>query len=283
MIDDVPAVMDDLVPTFANERGDWRDVVSRAQIGIETKQAGVLAPRAPGFWSSRPRFLLLAGLIAVGAAAALALTAPWSVGPTLLQRAEAALTLKPGTILHTRFVTVDTDLRTGVVTHRVKEIWRDSNGRFRALLLPGPGGTRDEVGGTWYSAGATRSPGPTLIFDSATNTIETASFEIAFGDPVAGIRKALADRLVRAAGTTTINGRTVERLRATAKGDTTEAFIDPRTGYPVEWRVTFAPNKGDRVSDVTRFQLYEYLPATSQNLRLTSLRAEHPHAKVIPG
>jgi hypothetical protein len=269
--------LDRLSPPADSESADWEDALRRAEIGAMTTTSPPgtsLLVRS----RSRGRWLVFAVLVSASAVAVLLITAPWSGEPTLLQRAEAAMTLKPGTILHMRYVSVDTDLRTGVVTRRVKEIWRDSNGRFRALLLPGPGGTRDEVGGTWYGTGATRSPGPTLIFDPAANTIETASFEVAFGDPLAGIRKALADKRVRGAGTTMINGRRVERLRATAKGDETEAFIDPRTDYPVEWRVTYS-----RVSDVTRFQLYEYLPATAQNLRLTSLKAEHPHAKVIPG
>ena len=134
------------------------------------------------------------------------------------------MTPKPGTILHMKFVTLQTNQRTRHVTRRVTEVWRDTNGRFRAVLTRGPKGTQEEVGGIWYSSGFIRSPGPTLIYNPATNTIAATS-RFAFGDPAAGIRKELADKGARIAGKVVINGRTLERIRGTGLGCPCEILI----------------------------------------------------------
>ena len=264
---------------FGTASGDPRNATPRAEVGTAPTRAhasqGSLRFRPP-----RPRLLALALLIAASASVALAITAPWSIGPTLLDRAEAALTLKPGTILHTRFVVVQTNRKTGAITRRITEVWRTSDGHFRAFLRTGQNASREEVGGIWYSKGFSRSPGPTLTYDPTTNTIEATS-RFAYGDPAAGIRKELAAGRLRMTGTISVGGRALERLRGADKSETAVILVDSRTGYPVEATFTFS-NRIDRTVQ-TRFQAYGYLSATPQNLRLTNLAAEHPNAKINPG
>ncbi len=50
-----------------------------------------------------------------------------------------------------------------------------------------------------------------------------------------------------------------------------DAYVDPRTYYPVEIRVD---------GNITRFSTYEFLPRTAANLALTNIRAQHPHARL---
>ena len=264
---------------FATASGDARNATRRAEAGTAPKQPdaveGSLRSRSP-----RPRLLALAILIAASASVALAITTPWSVGPTLLDRAEAALTLKPGTILYTRFVAVQTNRRTGAITRRVTEVWRTSDGSFRAFVRYRQNASREEVGGIWYSNGFIRSPGPTLTYDPATNTIE-ATTRFAFGDPAEGIRKDLTAGTLRMTGTTSTGGRALERLQGADASETAVILVDSRTGDPVE--ATFRFRNGIERTVQIRFQAYEYLTATQQNLRLTNLAAEHPRAKVKPG
>src|SRR5438067_8289574 len=67
-------------------------------------------------------------------------------------------------------------------------------------------------------------------------------------------------------------------------------FVDPKTSYPLEYRVTdFGSRAGTkppttyyRIPAVRRFRTFERLPATPANLRPTSIEATHPTAKVYP-
>jgi hypothetical protein len=267
----VSDVMDDLVPTFTDERGDWSDVLTRAEIGPETE---LRVSRLRGSQGAR-RLLVLIGVIVAASAAALAITAPWSGTPTLLERASAALTRKPGAVLHEQFETIETNPRSGKVTRHLTDVWNGPNGRFRAFLRPGPGGTLDEVG-------SMSSSGRILRFDPGTNTITDAGFFFRFGDPVAYIKKALSDGNARDIGRTTIAGRIVEEIRdAPANSDNSRIFIDPRTYDPVEATAIEEIN-GVREPTVIKFLIYQQLPATPANLRLADIKAEHPHAKLIP-
>jgi hypothetical protein len=259
----VSDVMDELVPAFTDERGDWNDVLTRLDI----------ERRVPRLGSARRRLVVLIGVIAVASAAALAITAPWSGTPTLLERAGAALAVKPGTILYERFETIETNPKSGNVTRHLTEIWLDSNGRFRALLRPGRGGTTDEFG-------RMGSGDQTLLFEPEINTIEDASFTFGLGDPVAAIKKAIATGKAIDAGKTTINGHTVEEIRSATTSDTSRIFVDPETFDPVE-ATTTADINGHQEPTVIRFLTYQHIPATPANLRLTNIKAEHPHAKLV--
>ena len=60
-------------------------------------------------------------------------------------------------------------------------------------------------------------------------------------------------------------------------------YADPQTHYPVEIDSEgFLVDGPSRlhVRLVQRFLAYEYLPATPGALRLTSVRAQHPDAKI---
>jgi hypothetical protein len=86
---------------------------------------------------ARSRLLVGAATVSIAAAVALVFTAPWSESPTLLERAEAALAPRDGTILHEKWeVTVTSTDPACTVTRGPNEIWIDqaSPYRFRALL-----------------------------------------------------------------------------------------------------------------------------------------------------
>jgi hypothetical protein len=109
-------------------------------------------------------------------------------------------------------------------------------------------------------------------------------------DPVSALRAAIAEGRAHTAGTAQLDGRTVERINlevpqhppagapplpanappATHSG--AYAYVEPNSLYPVE--IVFP-------SSTYRFLAYEYLPATSANLALSNIRAQHPHATIL--
>ncbi len=106
-----------------------------------------------------------------------------------------------------------------------------------------------------------------------------------FADPVAALRRDLADGDATVDGRAEIGGQTATRIRlplvgADCKPVTDYLFVDPNTFRPIEYRVVvFLPKR----ANLTRsFSTYQLLPATADNLRLTDLKAVHPSAKVYP-
>lgn len=108
-------------------------------------------------------------------------------------------------------------------------------------------------------------------------------------DPVSALRQAIAEGRARLAGTTQLDGRSVQRIdihlpdqlppdapplpadhpviRAEAY-----AYVEPETFHPVE--IHFA-------GETYRFLAYEYLPDTPANRALTDIRAQHPRASIV--
>ena len=86
----------------------------------------------------RSRLLLAAATVAIAAAVALLVTAPWDNSPSILAKAQAAITPPPGSVLHMKWE--DTDSPTNpqcTVTRGPNEIWIDQTEphRYRALFL----------------------------------------------------------------------------------------------------------------------------------------------------
>jgi hypothetical protein len=50
------------------------------------------------------------------------------------------------------------------------------------------------------------------------------------------------------------------------------AYVEPKTFHPVE--IVFGRQS-------FRFLAYEYLPASTSNLALTDIHAQHPHARIL--
>jgi hypothetical protein len=89
---EITALLDRLVETFEGAAEDWDDVLARS---AEPDRLGVSRTR-PGRsrWPGRPRGLILLGAtVVLVALIALAVTSPWRRGPTILDRAAAAIAL----------------------------------------------------------------------------------------------------------------------------------------------------------------------------------------------
>ncbi|HEX6027307.1 MAG TPA: hypothetical protein VFZ00_35230 [Solirubrobacter sp.] len=87
-------------------------------------------------------------------------------------------------------------------------------------------------------------------------------------DPVPAIRRLLAEGKLAHDGSTTLNGRKVERL----VGADVEYLVDARTYAPV--RLATTPTKGGRAVSFYRitFELYEVLPLTPANEALLRIQ-----------
>jgi hypothetical protein len=249
---------------------DWDEIVRRATV------------TAPKERTKRPRRVLLTAGIAVATVAAVALFvgAPWRSGPSIVSRAQAALTVSSGTVLHLRITDTYRD-NLGTVTKTPTELWISSRGRYRGFTVDPSTGAKVEIGGSHaVSSSVQYSPalnaiGPGLV----------TNMYYAFGDPVATLRRQLAEGKATVDGHATVNGHRATRIRlrltgADCKPVTDYLYVDPTTYRPLEYRVViFLPN---RATLVRRFETYDHLSATPPNLRMTSLEASHPTAKVYP-
>jgi hypothetical protein len=262
------AVLERLTPARP-AHDDWNTILRRA----------AEAP-APVMWRPRGYLLPMGAAIAAVAAVALFVTAPWRGGPDIVSRAEAALAIPSGSVLHLKFVDSYRN-NLGTITKTPFELWIGSQGRYRGFTVDPDTGVHLEIGGSaslrdsvQYSP-AVNAIGPGLV----------TNMYYLFGDPVTTLRRDLARGKATVDGHATIGGRTTTRIRlpligVDCKPVVNYLFVDPKTFRPIEYRVTvFLPN---RASLTRRFLAYQLLPATAANLRLTNLEAVHPSAKVYP-
>jgi hypothetical protein len=244
----------------------------------------------------RRRRLVLRGGMAVAAAAAIALGALSAVpptGPSVVERAAAALRAPDGTILHTVLVGTLTGLDEPIEM-RI-ETWQASAPPYDQLQVISAGGRQFEVA---------MLDGVGQLYDPQTNTIYTSSSQSMNAQPVdktratmwkTGAAKAgasgnergtivaagdsyrakilglLESGKVHEAGRETLNGR--EAIRLVSDDETVTLSVDANTYEPIEWRVS-----QDGQDAVTWFPTYEHLPATDANAALLSLTGRHPEA-----
>lgn len=230
----------------------------------------------------RPLVLTLSAALAVALAVVLALVAPWSGGPSIVDRAAAAIVQGSDTVLHQRVEMTSTNLATGAALGRhTLELWLDGAAphRYRAFFQPPFTSRTLEVGGSAASLHA-------AVYRPATNTFDTHSLQLRITgvNALDVIRQALASGDAVPQGTTQLDGRRVLRILVHGSGPkrTDEVYyVDPQTYDPVEidgqgFLVDGA--KRYHVSTVERFLTFEFLPRTAANLRLTDIRAMHPTA-----
>jgi hypothetical protein len=74
-------------------------------------------------------------------------------------------------------------------------------------------------------------------------------------------------------GREVVDGR--EAVRIATRDGRIVYLVDATTYIPIEWRTT-----GDGGSSSLRFNAYETLPATPENLALLDVRVQHPDATV---
>jgi hypothetical protein len=163
-----------------------------------------------------------------------------------------------------------------------------------------------ELGGTVEAPRGTTNPDglqPTLTF-LPSNKLLRARLRVALGpslpgphdqiiengaDPVGALRGAIAEGRARVAGTTQLDGRTVQRidihLPQQLPADAPPlppghpvihaeafAYVQPETFHPLE--IVYG-------GQTYRFLAYEYLPASTANLALTDIHAQHPRARIL--
>lgn len=231
----------------------------------------------------RPRLLVTSTAVAIAAAVALFVTAPWGGSPDFLAKAQAALTPPTGTVLHEKWQMTVTSTNPACTLTQDLEIWVEETPpyKYRALVaLPAPGdssvcssGKTVEIGGALDSHQALRFVSP--------NTLSAAGPSLQFPrDPLQSLRDALSAGKAVDEGQTKLDGRTVERIRS---GDGS-VYVDPQTFHPIETVGPIVAHATDRpdvvLQSVGHVLAYDYLPATTANVALTNIRAQHPNAAV---
>jgi hypothetical protein len=211
--------------------------------------------------------------VSVAGAAVAALTLFGAGGPTaqsasaaLLRHVRSAVTPPAGVVLHEKAVT------TVGSTSINFEFWQRSDDPHAYRV--------DKAGFEGAYTGSTSE-----TFDPASNTIveRPAGQAEPYIDPVAQLRALLADGNARIVGTTQIDGEQVYEITASSSTDMLlngTIYVDATTYHPV--RADLAPTACRcGVPEHIRFLAYEYLPATPDNVSLTSLTAQHPGARIV--
>lgn len=108
-------------------------------------------------------------------------------------------------------------------------------------------------------------------------------------DPVSALRAAIAEGRAHAAGTMRLHGRTVQRIDFDLPQQRPAGAPPLPAGAPVVHPHAYAYVEGGSFHpveivlglDTYRFLAYRYLPATAGNRLLTSIRAQHPDARIV--
>jgi hypothetical protein len=300
--DDVRAVLDRLVDRFDDEVGSWHDVLERA--GIAKRPRRIL-------WQPR-RGLALAGAAAavVAAAISLTITSPWRGGPSIIDRAAAAI-LSPtsGQVLYERLAihparSLDRrGLPAGTVFN--VQVWIDGAPphRFRAIYDTNlPGVAQVELGGMLRNYNG-------FSYSPAGDSLNPLAFQVPMTpsalDPAEYIKSALTSGRAKVEGTTTIRGRKAVRIRLSARVygpliPIAQFFVDAHTYAPLRVGISaFLPLAERQRLPLTcvtflfpyscwaapgwfyDFVEYRYLAPTTANRKLANIRAMHPLAKIV--
>jgi hypothetical protein len=283
---------------------DWDDVLGRS-----TRPVQAAEPRRPrrrlGQWRTTRRVLIFGAAAVAIALAALTVASPWRAGPTILDRAAAAIAAPAsGQILHESIALHSGPFNPDGAVN--VQVWLDGAPphRFRVTFDRQP---LVEAGGTVGSVQA-------LSYDFASDVLDPVAlgFRVSQSDldPVGFIRTALASGQAQADGRTTIRGREVLRIRVTSplRGRRVPSalyYVDAHTYEPV--RITIPPGDfkpreslhglplifvtalpyglpdsgGNHFTLIYDFAKYQQLEPTTNNRKLTDIRAQHPHARIV--
>jgi hypothetical protein len=203
---------------------------------------------------------------AVAAVALLALGGPGgSAGPpaaeaAIIHHALHAISLPPNTIVHVKEVGVANGTRVEA------EWWQQTDAPYALRMIKGPVGRALEG-----AADGTTS----FQYNAGTNTIvETPNARTpTLVDPIAGVRRQLADGGAQVSGKATINGVSLYRIELSTG---VIAYFDTVTFRPMY--LDNPQGSGNVVR--TRVVSYDELPANAANAKLLSITAQHPDARV---
>ena len=220
-----------------------------------------------------PRLRWVAPPAAAGVAVAAAIilftggTRAPSADAATLRHISAALTAGPGTILHDRAL-----VTLGDGPPQLYELWQRADRPSAARWI--------KFGHELSTDGTNQSE-----YDPASNTIRVTPDPEGTSRPAADVAETLRSLVdsgsARVAGTSTLDGVPVYKLtisdapRPFLEGT---AYVARDTYHPVLIETT---GGACNCTETIRFQTYEYMPATTANLRLLDLTEKHPGARVI--
>lgn len=288
-----------------------RDELARRVAELRAQLPPLVPPpqRPPTSWrrlGSRLRAPALAAGVAAVLLVALTIAAPWRGGPTILDRAAAAILSPAANRMLYESIAIRPSISggRGGVTH--VRVWVDgaSPKRFRVTFDgPQPGDIGGRLGGVTGLSYAV-SDGvldPVVFYRPVTQSAL---------DPAAFIKAALTSGRARLDGSTTLRGGRVLRieLTATRSGEPIAVYfvdahtyrpvriallaavpVDPvRLGFPLASlsflpsaiSLGFAPHEG-RYGFVCDFSEYRYVTPEPANRKLANIRAAHPNAKIV--
>jgi len=279
---------------------DWQAVLRDAREAMIDYERS--APRKPPRRTPPRRSVLaLLATTVIAAALVLTLTSPWRGGPTILEQARAAITVNAGQVLHERIISTFPNLPRA--PHYTTEVWLQGAPplHWRSIVT----GLRRV--GTLEQAG-TVNASRYEQYDSAKNKITLylnfGPFAITPADPIAALRSALASRTAKVEGTRTVAGKrlTVIKINSIVTNPrggwdilpgakpTVTYYVTPASYQPV--KIVFTHVGGGAIASlgipylsndgtytvIDTFKLFQLVPATPANLRLTTLKGAHPTA-----
>jgi hypothetical protein len=234
--------------------------------------------------------------VALAAAVALVLIAPWSHGPAAISPANAALILhktvaaiKPrsGWVLHERNEWFELVPGTGYKRHGTTELWIESKPPYRYRYLSDLPALSTPV-----ETGGSASTGHGYAYDPHTSTLYSQSLRGVFAAPnspdaTKGLHNLIAQETAagkaKITGRTRIDGQSVYEIALALAQLPITLYVNTTTYAPV--RIVWPglrPLDGHWFSSAQYTLVYEYLPPTPANLRLTNIQHSHPAAAIEP-
>jgi len=234
----------------------------RARLGEQMLAGPARRPRP------RRRFGWAVAAAAAAAIAAAVVAIGWpggSGGPSaanaaIIRHALRAITSPANAIVHVKETGIQDGKPVGA------EWWQQTSPPHTLRIIKGPVGRQREVA----SDGTT-----SFQYDPTTNSVveSPASSASALVDPIAPVREQLAHGDAQVAGTVTIDGQELYKIKLSTG---VIGYFDKSNYRPI-----YLDNPQTNGSVVrTRVVTYEELPMTPDNARLLSIAAQHPDAKV---
>jgi hypothetical protein len=254
--------------TMSAARRVFVDLVEQASVGNSTGVvAGRSSLRVRGRRLTRARLWMLPAVTAVAAVVMLVglsvVSGPGGRGTAqaaVVRRLLAAVDPSSGVILHARVTIVGAGSGSS-------EFWQLTNPPYSYRGIKQSGRLSAEFADT-----GTQSES----YDPATNTISERpdSAPAQFTNVFANIREALASGQAQLDGTTSIDGQNVYVVKL-ANGGT--GYFNTSTYRPILLKVPSVT--GQTITYMVA--VFEYLPATTENLRLLSITDQHPGARIV--
>lgn len=283
---------DDPLPQLGN---GWVDVLHRSEQTMPRPARGWPRPRR---FTLRSPATVTAGVAVVAAVVALTVVGPWRSGPSLVERAAAAISPTNNSILHIRQTANDH----GTVSQTESWLLGDPIKALR-ITRHNNGGTTDwsikptssGYGGPNASDGSSWVRGAPVAYCQADHTLRTTPDGVSIfggpigaipgsGDPTFRLQAALVSGALRDDGTTQLHGQTVLKFTGALSGlssSTVTYYAQPTSLLPIRVEWTTGQDPADNTLNSVDFSVAERLPTTPENLALLDVATQHPDAHVI--